>query len=101
MENKSNVEKIAKILYGHYCGKDACGDCKQPRCVDYIRAEKLTKEGIRDVKQAVREFAENLKKLLIEEYTTPCFNREGKPIFDFNPDFYDKFDELVKGVCGE
>ena len=57
---------MAKILYRHYCGNSTCGDCKQPRCVDYIRAEKLAKEGIGDVKQAVREFSEKVKRKLIK-----------------------------------
>ncbi|MDE6474338.1 MAG: hypothetical protein K2L70_04500 [Clostridia bacterium] len=62
MEKLTDIEKMAKILYRHYCGNATCGNCKQPRCVDYIRAEKLAKEGIGDVKQAVREFAEELKQ---------------------------------------
>lgn len=53
--NEHEIERMAKVLYGHYCGNDKCGKCKQPNCIDYIRATHLANAGIGDKKQAVKE----------------------------------------------
>lgn len=62
MDNNQEMVRIAKVLYGHYCGDDKCGDCKQPNCMDYIRATQLVNSGIGDKKEAVRAFATQVLK---------------------------------------
>ena len=63
-------------------------------------AETLVNAGYGDTKQAVREFAEKVKELLLAN-TAPCFNMGAEPIIEFDPFFYDKLDQLVKETCGE
>lgn len=65
MDKQYHTERIAKALYGLYCGKDKCDSCKCPRdCESYHRAERLVKKGIGDTKAEVKEFAEELKPIL-------------------------------------
>lgn len=47
MEKKKEIEKMAKVLYGIYCGEDKCGECKNPNCESYRRAELLYNAGYR------------------------------------------------------
>lgn len=65
MDKQYHTERIAKALYGLYCGNDKCDSCKCPRnCENYHCAERLVKKGIGDIKTAIKEFAEELKPLL-------------------------------------
>lgn len=95
----NEIEKMAKALYGHYCGEDKCGECKQPRCADYIRADRLVNAGYGDVKQAVRDFAEKVKKRLAQKGVN-LYNGKSQVIqIDMQTSMI--IDELVKEVCGE
>lgn len=47
MDENKQIEGMAKVLYGKYCGNDKCGNCKEPSCVSYIFAEKLYNAGYR------------------------------------------------------
>lgn len=64
MNREKEIKGMAKVLFGHYCGNDECGKCKEPNCIDYRKAERLFNSGYGNVKQAVKEFAERLKEEL-------------------------------------
>lgn len=66
MNNEKEIVRMAKVLYGHYCGNDKCGECKiaSKYCMDYIRAERLHKAGIGDKKQAVKEAFDKAKEAI-------------------------------------
>lgn len=100
MNRENEIKGMAKVLFGHYCGNDECGKCKEPNCIDYRKAERLFNAGYRlcggencpnfkhyqdecdyctkkmevkksfeiesAVQQAVKEFAEKLKKGIVE-----------------------------------
>lgn len=74
MDKEKEIEEMAKVLYGHYCKDDKCGECKEPSCLEYRRAVKLYNAGYGDVKQAVKEFAENAVKPIIGELVELLFN---------------------------
>lgn len=57
MENKTDIEKMAKILENSTCNNLACEQCDSYRCLNYVRAKKLAKAGIGDVNQAIIDFA--------------------------------------------
>ena len=46
-QQKQEIQAMAKVLYGHYCGNDECGKCKEPNCLEYRRAERLYNAGCR------------------------------------------------------
>ena len=91
MDKQRETERIAKAMYGLYCGKDECGSCKKPRdCESYHTAELLVKKGIGGVSEAVKEFAERVKMAFYYEFD------------ELIPSIMaDKIDEIVKEVCGE
>lgn len=49
MNKKKEIEAMAKVLYGQYCGNDECGKCKMPNCAEYQRAELLYNAGFSNV----------------------------------------------------
>ena len=55
MDENNQIEGMAKVLYGKYCGNDKCGNCKEPSCVSYIFAEKLYNAGYRKQSDTARE----------------------------------------------
>ena len=55
MDENNQIEGMAKVLYGKYCGNDKCGNCKEPSCVSYIFAEKLYNAGYRKQSETARE----------------------------------------------
>jgi len=102
MDKEKKIEGMAKVLYGIYCGKDECGKCKQPNCADYHRAELLVNAGYGDVKQAVKEFAEELKEALIEEQKATCSLPScGYGIAKGIQISLDKIDNRIKQLYGE
>lgn len=68
-DEQKEIQAIAKVLYGHYCGKDECGKCKQPNCAEYRRAERIYEAGFRDTtqvrKETAKEIFEAVRPLLI------------------------------------
>lgn len=49
MNKNKEIEAIAKVLYGQYCGNHKCGKCKMPNCAEYHRAELLYNAGFSNV----------------------------------------------------
>ena len=89
----NEIEKIAKILDEADCVEDAL-------FVDFDgMAKALINAGYGDVKQAVREFAEKVKKFLdgAEVY---FYNGEEEGIWDSTA-VAEQINELIKEVCGE
>lgn len=68
MDENKQIEGMAKVLYGKYCGNDKCGNCKEPSCVSYIFAEKLYNAGYRKQSDTVREFVEFLQSKINSWY---------------------------------
>lgn len=60
MDENKQIEGMAKVLYGKYCGNDKCGNCKEPSCVSYIFAEKLYNAGYRKQSDTAREILQYL-----------------------------------------
>lgn len=101
-EKQKQIEEITNII-GKYDGTEKQDDVIYSQ-VAYLSIEEiaqtLVNAGYGDTKQAVREFAEKVKELLLAN-TAPCFNMGAEPIIEFDPFFYDKLDQLVKETCGE
>lgn len=71
---EKEIEKMAKVLYGIYCGEDKCGECKSPNCESYRRAELLFNAGYRKShdeeirKETAREIVQFIKDKGILRY---------------------------------
>lgn len=65
MDKEKEIEEMAKVLYGHYCKDDKCGECKEPSCLEYRRAVKLYSAGYGNVKQYQDEIEQLLNDISI------------------------------------
>lgn len=120
MDKKKEIEEMAKVMYRHYCKDDKCGECKQPNCLEYRRAVRLYNAGYGNVKQAVKEFAENAVKPIIDELVELLFDHEDGTcmvgtchkisdipcgssicIEENKLHWKNKIDDIVKGLYGE
>lgn len=88
---KQEIQAMAKVLYGRYCGSDECGKCKQPNCADYHRAETLHNEGFRMAEEVRKETAKEI-------FTTIIFLMESKKIYGRAIDI-DEFTEFLRGFA--
>ncbi len=91
MDKEKEIEEMAMSIAE--CNGTTCENCR-PKCNKYITCEILHKNGYGNVKQAVREFAENKVKPIIDELVELLFN-------DDEPDC--KVDNCEKGSdipCG-
>lgn len=68
MNRENEIKGMAKVLFGHYCGNDECGKCKEPNCIDYRKAERLFNAGYGNIEQAVKEFVKELKDYIRNKY---------------------------------
>ncbi len=53
-----DIQGIAKVLYGHYCGEDECGKCKMPDCLYFAYAKRLREAGYAKSTRWQRTFCE-------------------------------------------
>ncbi len=80
MNKEKEIEELAEILYSF-------GANKTPNNADYHMADYLINLGYGNVKQAVKEFAEKLKKVIAEKH--------------FGWQLYIEIDNLIKQLYGE
>lgn len=90
MDENNQIEGMAKVLYGKYCGNDKCGNCKEPSCVSYIFAEKLYNAGYRKQSDTVREFVSKIDEE-IQHRTI---------VNDYSPDF-DEMQDIIYQTAKE
>lgn len=65
-KKKQMIEKMAKDLYGHICGKVKCQECKyhgdseilEPYCSNYLRAKHLINPNSHSIVFSSRFFSE-------------------------------------------
>lgn len=90
MDKEKEIEEMAKVLYGHYCGKDECGKCKMPNCGEYRRAEYLYNAGYRKTEEVtlkldlgdrtpeeIKRITEQLREAMSKTPTViTCFSKE-------------------------
>lgn len=119
MEKEKQIEDLAKLMFAadcNMCVSEACpafgrGILKEEKftCNNYLLAKALHDAGYGNVNEALKEFAERVKKRIeIDKYTTDItkdYDEEDKN----NCEYYNLglnhaqiiIDFFVKEVCGE
>lgn len=93
-DEQKEIQAIAKLLFGHYCGKDECGKCKMPNCAEYLRAKRIYEAGFRDAAQIRKETVKEVTYEILQRLTNELLNRRSE--LKHFP--YDSKDETTGGV---
>ncbi len=87
MDKEKEIDKIKKDMCGDYAPYCGCG-CRTQHCEIETFAKNLIEAGYGNVKQAVKEFAEQLKLQ---------FTKGNYHILAIR----DKIDKLTETICGD
>lgn len=101
-KKKEEIKNLVQILSQcNYCITNGCEECTEKKdCFEYVSANLLLEAGYGDIKKAVTEFADMLKKAIVNDREA---DRKACGKSAFKEGFYTVLlgliDELVKEFC--